>query len=83
MDTRGFPISLLAALLLVGCSQIPAYEKPQPPIASTFPRSTPADSAGVTVAYIGWQTYFGDEKLRALISTALANNRAREHGDQF
>jgi multidrug efflux system outer membrane protein len=75
MDTRGFPISLLAALLLVGCTQIPAYEKPQPPIASTFPRSTPADSAGVTVATIGWQTYFGDERLRALISTALANNR--------
>lgn len=75
MDTRGFPISLLAALLLVGCTQLPAYEKPQPPIASTFPRSAPAGSAGVTVANIGWHTFFGDERLRALISTALANNR--------
>ncbi|MFZ1545565.1 MAG: efflux transporter outer membrane subunit [Candidatus Nitrotoga sp.] len=72
MDTRNFPISLLAASLLVGCTQMPAYKKPQPPIASTFPRSTPA---GVTVAKIDWHTFFGDEQLRALISTALANNR--------
>jgi len=75
MDSRGFPVSLLAALLLVGCTQLPAYEKPQPPIASTFPRSAPAGSAGVTIANIGWQTFFGDERLRALISTALTNNR--------
>ncbi len=75
MDARGFPISLLAALLLVDCTQIPTYDKPQPPIASTFPRSVPAGSAGVAVTTISWQTYFGDERLRALISTALANNR--------
>lgn len=31
--------------------------------------------AGVTVANIDWQTFFGDERLRALISTAFANNR--------
>lgn len=75
MDKKGFPVSLLAALLLVGCSQLPAYEKPLPPVASTFPRSTPADSTLTKVENIGWQTFFGDEKLRALISTALANNR--------
>ncbi|CAH1199033.1 Outer membrane protein OprM [Candidatus Nitrotoga sp. BS] len=75
MNKSNFPISLLAALIIVGCTQIPAYEKPQPPIASTFPRSAPAGSANVPVATISWQTYFGDEKLRALISTALANNR--------
>lgn len=75
MDTRGFPVSFLASLLLAGCTMMPAYEKPLPPIASTFPRSAPGGVAGITVANTSWESYFGDKRLRGLIARALGNNR--------
>jgi NodT family efflux transporter outer membrane factor (OMF) lipoprotein len=62
-----------AALALAGCSMIPTYERPQPPVAATFPY--PAAKEGPDAASLDWQQFFGDARLRGLIARALANNR--------
>ncbi len=64
---------LLAATLataLSSCSLAPAYERPAAPVANTLP------GGGARVASeLGWRTVFGDPRLQALISLAIANNR--------
>ena len=74
-NTRGFSVAVLAPLLLAGCTLMPAYEKPQAPIATSYPRPDLPEQSGVSVTSVDWQSFFGDEQLRSLISTALVNNR--------
>ncbi|CAE6708429.1 efflux transporter outer membrane subunit [Candidatus Nitrotoga fabula] len=74
MSIKVFFVSLLAFLVLAGCTIMPEYVPPSLPTATTFPRSTP-ETAGISVANTGWKSYFGDEQLRELISSALSNNR--------
>ncbi|MFZ3087208.1 MAG: efflux transporter outer membrane subunit [Methylotenera sp.] len=74
MDTKRLFILPYVALFFTGCTLIPAYEKPQPSIAATFPRTIPASPSDVSVASTGWQVFFGDKQLKHLISTALSNN---------
>jgi NodT family efflux transporter outer membrane factor (OMF) lipoprotein len=64
---------LVAALLLAGCSMIPKYERPAPPVPGTFPY--PSAQQGTPAADLGWQQFFADTRLRSLIATALRNNR--------
>jgi multidrug efflux system outer membrane protein len=75
INTRGSSVVLLAPLLLAGCTLMPAYEKPQAPIATSYPRPDLPELSGVSVTSVDWQSFFGDEQLRSLISTALVNNR--------
>ncbi|CAG0997349.1 Toluene efflux pump outer membrane protein TtgI [Methylophilaceae bacterium] len=75
MNTKAFPVSLLLILHLAGCTLTPAFEKPQPPVSASFPRSGPAEPDSGSAASIEWQSFFGDERLKRLISTALGNNR--------
>jgi multidrug efflux system outer membrane protein len=67
-------IALAAGAMLAGCSMIPKFERPTPPVATEFPN---AGSGGATgrAADVPWQTFFSDERLRQLIEAALANNR--------
>lgn len=74
MNIKVFFVSLLMFLVLAGCNMMPEYAPPSLPTVTTFPRSTP-EMAGITVANTGWKSYFGDEQLRELISSALSNNR--------
>ena len=67
------PIALAAALLLAGCSLMPTYERPAAPVPAAFPY--PAAQEGAAARELPWQQFFADERLRALITTALANNR--------
>ena len=80
--------SLLATALLVGgCSFIPAYERPAAPVPAVYATSaangaTGAEgtnaaslSAAATAAPLPWHDYFAEPRLRRLIETALANNR--------
>jgi multidrug efflux system outer membrane protein len=71
---------LAAALWLAGCSQMPVYERPAPPVAQQWPASagnatgtsaTPTPAA----ADLAWESYFAYPMLRQLIDTALAHNR--------
>jgi len=63
----------LAVLVAVtSCTLAPRYERPDAPVGHQFP-----GQGGGTLAAAdqGWRTMFGDPRLQALISLALANNR--------
>jgi multidrug efflux system outer membrane protein len=67
---------LLAALplLLVACqSMAPDYQRPAAPVAAHYPQQV--DGAGEAASALGWQAWFRDPQLQALITQALANNR--------
>ena len=62
------------ATALAGCSQMPAYQRPAAPVSAAWPDN--AKPNGVRqIAATGWQQYFPDPRLQALISAALENNR--------
>lgn len=66
--------TIAAAALLAGCSMMPTYERPAAPVAGTFPY--PSAQQGTPAADLHWQQFFAaDAPLRALIATALRNNR--------
>lgn len=75
MLNKLFPV--LALMLLVsGCSMIPQYQRPELPVADTWPtgESYPDTDKGVA-ADIAWQDYFQSSTIKTLISQALENNR--------
>ena len=69
-------VALSAAMLAACGSLTPRYERPAAPVAAAFADAASA-AAGVTppADAIEWQSYFGDERLKRLITLALANNR--------
>jgi len=75
-------LSLIVAVLIFvsGCSFVPFYERPAPPIPGQWPEG-PAYGKSKGSAHrsatgeIPWQDFFGDQKLRQVIETALLNNR--------
>jgi len=74
-------LNLSAAMLLTGCSMIPAYERPAAPIATDWPALSAAAAAlgptdnSIAAADIEWQSFFSAPQLRQLIDAALRNNR--------
>ncbi|GBQ61590.1 secretion system type I outer membrane efflux pump lipoprotein NodT [Ameyamaea chiangmaiensis NBRC 103196] len=73
---RAAPL-LLAALS--GCTLIPTYHRPQLPVSGTYPagsayRAEPKDPR-IQAADLGWEDFFTDARLRALIALALRENR--------
>jgi outer membrane protein, multidrug efflux system len=72
----GFAAGLAA--LLAGCMNLaPPYQRPEPPVAASYPGEAATDPApGATpAADLEWQRYFGDSRLRRLIDIALEHNR--------
>jgi multidrug efflux system outer membrane protein len=69
---------VLAAALAGGCTMIPEYQRPAAPVPASFPNIesgvTPAAAATPADA-IAWRDYFADDRLREVITLALANNR--------
>jgi NodT family efflux transporter outer membrane factor (OMF) lipoprotein len=62
------------ALLAAGCTNfIPVYERPAAPVAAAFPAS--AAASGPLAADLAWTDFLADERLRALVTLALQNNR--------
>ena len=68
--------SILAALALAlgGCSLIPDYQRPAPPVAAHYPQGLAYASAAGT-AGADWSGLFQDPLLQQLIHSALDNNR--------
>ncbi|MBW8329974.1 MAG: efflux transporter outer membrane subunit, partial [Thiobacillus sp.] len=68
----------LAAALASGCTMIPEYQRPAAPVPASFPNNesgvSPAAAATPADA-IAWHDYFADDRLREVITLALANNR--------
>jgi NodT family efflux transporter outer membrane factor (OMF) lipoprotein len=73
MSSRIPSTALAAALLLAGCSMIPKYERPAAPVPGAFPYASAKE--GVAAADLPWERFFPDPRLRAMIATALRNNR--------
>lgn len=67
------PLSVLIAALLAGCSLAPQYQRPEAPIATTYP--VEAANAAADATATGWREFFPDQRLQQLIEAALANNR--------
>ncbi|MCZ4065082.1 efflux transporter outer membrane subunit [Oxalobacter aliiformigenes] len=65
---------LLAAGILGSCSMAPTYVRPDAPVENRFPGNT--DSSTKTPASeIGWNEFFREPRLKALIAAAIENNR--------
>lgn len=62
----------LCALMVAGCSFIPAYERPAAPVPEHWPTTVGAGKMAITG---DWQTFFKDPRLQALIAAALNHNR--------
>lgn len=60
------------ALAVAGCTMIPKYERPEAPIAASWPAG--ATNAG-NIADIPWREFFDDHRLQRLIELSLENNR--------
>jgi len=69
-------IALACAAALSGCSLVPTYERPALPVPAAYP-GTPAAAAGGApeAGDIGWREFFADERLRQVMTLALAHNR--------
>ena len=69
-----------AAFFLGGCSLAPKYQQPQAPIPEKWPqgeayKASQGISGLPTARELNWQEFFGDQKLKKIIETALDNNR--------
>ena len=65
--------ALALAALLAGCSMMPTYQRPDAPVPGSWPYAAASD--GTDARTLQWQQFFGDDRLRGLIATALRNNR--------
>src|SRR5437879_4169389 len=73
---------MAAAMLITGCSLVPVYQRPDAPVAATYPTGdaykspvgAPASST-LPAADIGWRDFLADLRLQRLVEIALANNR--------
>lgn len=72
MVKNGLVYSLL--LLLAACAQTEDFQRPELPVPIAWPKGS--DSLGTqSLNQTQWQNYFADPRLRALIESALQNNR--------
>lgn len=67
-------VAMALAAAFAGCTLAPSYTRPDAPVASTYP-NTSEKAPRVAVADLGWKDVFGDERLQALLTLALENNR--------
>jgi outer membrane protein, multidrug efflux system len=72
--------ALAAVIALVaGCSLQPVYERPDAPVAASYPTGPayePASGATTSpAAEIGWRDFLKDPRLQRIVEIALANNR--------
>ena len=71
-----FASSIVAALLVSGCSMAPNYERPVAPVPQVFPTGEAYPAvANETLPAIDRASIFTDARLLALMDQALANNR--------
>lgn len=73
-------LGTVLALLVTGCTMIPEYARPAPPVPEAWPRGLAyqesAPAAGPPAAALPpWREFFTDARLQEIIGTALANNR--------
>ena len=60
--------------VLAGCSLMPDYRRPEPPVPAQWPASAPSSGARQATA-LDWHDFFPDPRLQALIAAAFEHNR--------
>lgn len=67
----------VAAALLGGCANLaPTYVRPEAPVAAAWPgQQAPTAAATLAPDQLGWQDFITDQRLRDVVTLALANNR--------
>lgn len=82
MKLKALTVATLLAISLPGCSLIPAYHRPDAPVAQNWPQgaaykasSVGAANSAKSIADLHWQQFFRDPGMRQVIGLALANNR--------
>lgn len=69
-------LPLAAAMMLAGCSLAPTFERPEAPVAQSWPQDEATKNAKVlTEGLQTWAEFFADNRLHKVIEMALANNR--------
>ncbi len=69
-------LATLAFSLLTACSLAPRDVRPELPTAATYPADVAGTtSTGAQAPALGWNDFFTDPRLAALIKAALENNR--------
>lgn len=72
---RGLGLLLLAGSVLAGCAHAPSAPDSQPAaLPAAWPGEASVPAGAVPAAELGWQAYFTDPQLQALIRTALVHN---------
>ena len=77
MKRQGLVVIGAMVLVAAGCTMIPKYSRPTPPVPEAWP-SGPAYVAQFTngsAELPAWEQFFTDPKVRELIALALTNNR--------
>lgn len=59
---------------LAGCSLMPDYQRPELPVAAHWPQTAQVDGVRKASA-TEWRAFFPDQRLQALIASALEHNR--------
>lgn len=67
-------MAVAVTTLLGGCAMVPAYQRPDAPVAASYATPDAVPNAA-PVAALEWQSFFTDPALRRLIDLALVNNR--------
>jgi len=68
-------LAIAVAGAVSACSMAPKFQRPDAPIAVAYPAKSPESTRTAAAAQIGWQDFFKDARLKALIASALENNR--------
>ena len=61
-------------LLAAGCTLAPRYQRPEAPVAASFPGADPGPAPAARPG-AGWRDVLGDPRLQALAALALERNR--------
>jgi multidrug efflux system outer membrane protein len=77
---RKIVLILGLVVCLGGCTMIPKYTRPEPPIPAAWPsgpayKETPVTERAPVAPDLQWQKFFTDARLQAIIAIALKNNR--------
>ncbi|MFT8958780.1 MAG: TolC family protein, partial [Gluconobacter oxydans] len=73
----GLTLGLPGLLLVSGCNMAPTYHQPNQAIQNSYPADTGAKNvaSAAKVADLGWEDFYTDPRLKALVELALRNNR--------
>jgi multidrug efflux system outer membrane protein len=80
MAVKTILLSTLSTVFLAACTMIPPYTRPEAPIPSAWPsgpayNGTASSQDAPLAAALKWREFFSDERVQAIIETALKNNR--------